>query len=1160
LAVRMKVGIRVSPAVLLVAIQALLCLPAFAATASEPSNMRCIDAHPRAARILDRSLTLDGSTEVRVDLPAGLPRIDTVIYALEQGVDVEIDVRDGAGASLAMADSPVPRTGLQRAWLPASARIPTSLVVRGREHAGVRGSVRLLAVSMADGREAGACAAIERSLAAADHIYASARASAKSTAGAPTAPRGMLESAAAAYEKAVPQAASRMAEAGDLELTLAAINYYELQDWAKSEKWAQQAANTFQAAGKAYARARAQALLAAAWLEISQKSSSAGRSSDTPADSRSQLDRTRALLGQLERFHAARNEPYDRALQINNMGISYLTESRFEPALAQFTKAQVEFERLHETQRMAVALQNIALCEWGLGRLSAAVPQLDRALGLMTPQPYPDLYFTTLSNSALAHHAAGKLDESLRLHGQALDLATRLLPDRARGRTYYGMGTTYYAIGDRDLAARFLRSALEILTPDVDARGRVGALRALAVIEHEMGQFLQASSHNSEALRLATAASARSRILLRLAADYVAQGNSVAARGMLDPLAAFPPNGDVVVQALARAQRARLQRMAGALDDARRDAQAAIATLREFEAVTDEFDARVELARIEHDAGSEEKSLAALARALDLTEEITAQTANPEYRASIAQSVRPALDLKIDLLWRRHERLAAEKNAEGARAVAMESLRTADDSRAIAFDQLRAQRLRNSADPKVAELQRTVATLYRDIAERRFQLSTREDRTGANDLIAATLRNDIARLRAQLGVANTELAARAAPRAGRAAPAAREDGIAGVLAAAPEKAFVEYWVGKSYTYAWAISRGQLTWHRLAPSSNVERIARGLHESMRSYATTSVRSRVDQSAELYRLAFAPLKPLLAGTRDLTIVPDGPLHYVPFLTLRDASSGDKPYLVQNYGIAFAPALRLMSSTPPPRPASWAESRMLLVADPVYGADDPRLQRTVRTRTNEESRFNDLLRMRGSVDAGALERLISSARESERIRALPALGRVDRFEGLDATRSNVLAQDFAAYRFIHIASHGIIDSEIPQLSALILGAWGRDGRVPDQYVRAGDLLGRTFDAEVVVLSACDTALGREFAGEGLMGLRYAALARGARSVVGSLWPVSDAIAADLMTDMYRYITADAQPVELALSSAIRAALVRSPSLDPALWGPFAVYVAND
>jgi CHAT domain-containing protein len=420
------------------------------------------------------------------------------------------------------------------------------------------------------------------------------------------------------------------------------------------------------------------------------------------------------------------------------------------------------------------------------------------------------------------------------------------------------------------------------------------------------------------------------------------------------------------------------------------------------------------------------------------------------------------------------------------------------------------------------------------------------------------LREDVARLRAKLGVANAELAALAAPRGGR---TPRPSGIDSALAAPATSAFIEYWVGSSNTYAWAISRGEVTWYRLASSDRVERVARGLHEAMRSYATTQPSTRLDLATELHQLAFAPLKAAIAGATELMIVPDGPLHYVPFLTLRDARASEKPYLVQNYGIALAPALRLITSRGASRPASWNDSRMLLVADPVYRADDPRLQRSARARPSERSGLADLLRTRdGSVEPGKLERLVASAREAERIRSLHDLGRVDMLEGFDATRANVLGRDLSGYRFIHIASHGIIDSEIPQLSALILGAWGRNGRVPDQYIRAGDLMGLTLDAEVVVLSACDTALGREFAGEGLIGLRYAALARGARSVVGTLWPVSDAIAADLMTDMYRNITANGQPVEMALSAAIRSALVRTPALDPALWGPFAVYVAND
>jgi CHAT domain len=99
-------------------------------------------------------------------------------------------------------------------------------------------------------------------------------------------------------------------------------------------------------------------------------------------------------------------------------------------------------------------------------------------------------------------------------------------------------------------------------------------------------------------------------------------------------------------------------------------------------------------------------------------------------------------------------------------------------------------------------------------------------------------------------------------------------------------------------------------------------------------------------------------------------------------------------------------------------------------------------------------------------------------------------------------VFARDLGRYRFIHIAPHGVIDSEIPQLSALILGRY-RSGRpVTDPYLRAGDdLLTGTFHAEAVVLSACDPALGKECAGEGLVGLRYAALARGARACMTSM-----------------------------------------------------------
>ncbi|HEV2290557.1 MAG TPA: CHAT domain-containing protein, partial [Gemmatimonadales bacterium] len=306
-------------------------------------------------------------------------------------------------------------------------------------------------------------------------------------------------------------------------------------------------------------------------------------------------------------------------------------------------------------------------------------------------------------------------------------------------------------------------------------------------------------------------------------------------------------------------------------------------------------------------------------------------------------------------------------------------------------------------------------------------------------------------------------------------------------------------------------------------------------------------------------------------ELILIPDEFLHYVPFAALLDPERSDHPYVVQSFAVAEAPALRFLGD----RQATAAVAsgtRMLLVADPIYGADDPRLgargDRASAPATSPSEHRGVLPTAHAEPD---LARLESSAREAAQIRDLLGEQNVELLEGEGATRDAVLDRDLSRYRFIHVASHGLIDSEIPQLSALILSTRDQAGLVSDPYLRAADLLTRTFHAQAIVLSACDTALGKEYRTEGIVGLRYAALARGARAVVASLWPVSDGVAATLMVNMYRGLVApeastlprgssDGLEVARALADAMRQALERSPSLDPALWAPFTVYVAGD
>jgi CHAT domain-containing protein len=170
--------------------------------------------------------------------------------------------------------------------------------------------------------------------------------------------------------------------------------------------------------------------------------------------------------------------------------------------------------------------------------------------------------------------------------------------------------------------------------------------------------------------------------------------------------------------------------------------------------------------------------------------------------------------------------------------------------------------------------------------------------------------------------------------------------------------------------------------------------------------------------------------------------------------------------------------------------------------------------------------------------------------------APGNARLLSGFDANRDSLLDQDLGAFDVLHFAVHAVADTEAPQLSAVVLSTYDAAGRRQVGEIFAGDLLDRRVRAGLVVLSGCQTALGQASAGEGLLGMRYAAHAAGARVVVATLWPVMDASGARLMDEFYAgVIVHKRSPVE-ALSRAMRIARRSWP--DPALWGAFDVSIA--
>jgi CHAT domain-containing protein len=182
-----------------------------------------------------------------------------------------------------------------------------------------------------------------------------------------------------------------------------------------------------------------------------------------------------------------------------------------------------------------------------------------------------------------------------------------------------------------------------------------------------------------------------------------------------------------------------------------------------------------------------------------------------------------------------------------------------------------------------------------------------------------------------------------------------------------------------------------------------------------------------------------------------------------------------------------------------------------------------------------------------------LPSTGWEADAISALVAEEQRFVARSFDARRETLFAADLGQYRLVHFATHGLVDSRYPALSALALSQFDERGVPQNGFLRLHDIYGLDLNADLVVLSACETALGREIRGEGLMGLTQGFLYAGARGVVASLWQVPDRATAELMARFYGHLLNDGlQPAEALGKAQLSMAAERRWS-HPYYWGGF-------
>ncbi len=370
-----------------------------------------------------------------------------------------------------------------------------------------------------------------------------------------------------------------------------------------------------------------------------------------------------------------------------------------------------------------------------------------------------------------------------------------------------------------------------------------------------------------------------------------------------------------------------------------------------------------------------------------------------------------------------------------------------------------------------------------------------------------------------------------------------------------------YALGDKRSVLWLVGPTAFAAFDLPPRAELHKRARSFHDALQ---LTSPRARPAIEANSDELGRVLLKPLQGrlGRKRLVILRDEALQYVPFAALRDHSLAEagreRGLLIDAHEIVYAPSVltawQLRRLARQRRPASRS---VAVFADPVFGPHDARLSGRATSPADGTAQADDGLTL-AAEDVGfdreldKLPRLAQTQREADAIAEAAGKGGARVTSGFEVTRDGVLQRWLRDFRRLHFATHGLLNLRNPQLSGLVLSRYDSQGRPRPAFLRLEDIEALDLRAELVVLSACKTALGEELRGEGLLGLTQAFLRAGASQVMVSLWPVWDRPTADLMADFYEaHLRRGLSPAAALRQAQLEAR--NDPARVPAHWAAF-------
>jgi CHAT domain-containing protein/Tfp pilus assembly protein PilF len=545
------------------------------------------------------------------------------------------------------------------------------------------------------------------------------------------------------------------------------------------------------------------------------------------------------------------------------------------------------------------------------------------------------------------------------------------------------------------------------------------------------------------------------------------------------------------------------------------------------------------IARVERDLGNLCEARKRIEDALQRVEKLRSQVASQNLRATFFASVQQFREFYIDLLMRLHKENPAQH-------LDVAAFNASETGRARSLLELLSEantEIDHGVDPELLARKRSLEETIADKAEAQTRLlsgkHTDEQATAAAKEMAA-LTADYEQIEASIRDKSPQYAALIQP-----VPLKLEETQQRVLDA--DTLLLEYSLGEQRSFLWAITSDSFKTYELPNRAVIEPLARRVYELLNARDQTIDAEYQKAAASLSQTILGPAAAELKNKR-LLIVSDGVLQFIPFAGLPDPAK-DQPLIV-DHEIVTAPSTAVVAllrqETKNRKPAA---KTLAVLADPVFSNNDSRVltARAAHASKAEKDSTADALRSATELGLGDLRRLRFSRQEADEITRLA--NNDLKLEAVDfqANRALATSAELSEYRIVHFATHGLINNTHPELSGVVLSLVDEKGRPQNGFLRLYDLYNLKLSADLVVLSACQTALGKDVRGEGLVGLTRGFMYAGAPRVVASLWQIDDRASAEFMKRFYEGLLGQ----KLRPAAALRAAQV-SMQKDPRWHAP--------